>query len=657
VGRGTFTRVARCRGQAIEVEWVGTVIDEQQSRVDLSNNEVEVLGSKDEVEVLRRRIAELEADKAHWQSAEEQRLISEARFASIFADSPIGIVVYDHQGRLLDANANALRYLGLRDMQLLENSNLFDSPALTPDRRAMLDAGQPVRERTTVNFDEARRKIGNLRRTGIAHLEWVIVPAGRFGFLLQIHDVTDQVKAELRLQEREKLFRGLFDALPYPTILWRHTENDDYVLEMYNAMANELAQGRLTEFVGVSVDEFHSHAPDFPQRIRSVFETGDVVRTEQPYILRTTGEEHWVRTSAARVGENYVVDSMTDLSELKRVESALRASESRYRWLAENAPDVIYHVTYQPEPRFDFVSPAVTEILGYTPEEFMAIEDYAHVLLHPDDLQNIKDLRQGSAQSEPQQLRWRHKNGEYVWLEHRFVAEKDESGNLVSGEGVARDVTERVRVRQVLEQALEEKELLIREIHHRVKNNLAIVSGLLDLQTATTEDELVRSTLLTSQKRILAVARLHEILYRSPDVGQINLAQYIRTLSAELCNALGTSDVLVEYDLARVKVPAQQAVYLGLILNELLSNAFKHAFSPGTNGGKGAVRVTLHTTREGTEISVGDNGVGLPPDFDRRSTRSLGLQVISLLTEQLGAALTYESAPGTGTTFKLVLAA
>jgi PAS domain S-box-containing protein len=633
---------------------VGTVIDEQQTRFDLDDNEVELL---------RKRVAELEADKAQWLRTEERRLISEARFAGIFADSPIGIVVYDHQGKLLDANANALRYLGLPDMQLLLNANLFDSPALTPERRALLIAGQPVRDRAEIDFDAAQTRVPfSLLRSGIAHLEWGIVPAGRFGYLLQIHDITEQVKAEQGHQEREWLFRALFDALPYPTLLWRRKRTDEYVLEMYNALANEVSQGRLTEFIGVSMDEFHSHAPDFPERIRRVYETGEVIRTEQPYILRTTGEEHWVRTSAAKVGDNYVVDSMTDLTGLKQIESALRESEERYRWLAENAPDIIYHVTYNPEIRFDFVSPAVTDILGYTPEEFMAIKDYPSELLHPDDLARIEELRKNTADAEPQQLRWRHKNGEYVWLEHRFVAIKDKKGRLVSGEGIARDVTERVRVRQVLEQALQEKEMLIREIHHRVKNNLAIVSGLLDLQTATTEDELVRSTLLTSQKRILAVARLHEILYRSPDVGQINLAQYIRTLTAELCNALGTSEVLVEYDLARVKVPAQQAVYLGLILNELLSNSFKHAFPAGSNGGqraerKGVVRVSLAATSEGTTITVGDNGVGLPPDFDRRSARSLGFQVISLLTEQLGATLTYESTPEDGTTFNLVLAA
>ncbi len=611
-----------------------------------------------ELDELRNKVARLEAEKDQWLRSEEARLRIEAHFSGVFAGSPIAILLYDLNGKLVDANANTLSYLGLPNLHIMQAWNLFESTTLGPEQRAQLAHGEPVHSRTAIDFDEVRRLgLYEPQRSGVAHLDWVIVPMNQSGYMVMLHDITEQVEAERELQKREQLFRALFEAIPYPTILWRHTGDGQFVLDMFNDSANEIGRGQVGRYLGVSMDEFHSHMPEFPARIRRTFETGEPQHYDQLYTLRTTGERKWIRTTSAKVGDEYVLDSAADLTELKQAEMALRESEDRYRRLAEHAPDIIYRIGFAPELHFEYISPAIQEVAGYTPEELYAAPETARQLVHPDDMPLLTALDPNAQPPDSAvRTRWQRKDGEYIWLEHRFNLLKDEAGQPIAVEAIARDITERVKVREALEQSLREKDLLLKEIHHRVKNNLAIVSSLLELQSATTDDDTVRSALLTSQKRIMAVARVHETLYRSEDVGQINLSRYVRMLTTELCNALCTSEVSIEYDLARVSVPAEQAVYYGLILNELLSNAFKHAFPATEDGRVGTVRVAVKAHGNGTFIAVGDDGIGLPLDFEKRATRSLGYQVVTLLTEQMGGTIHYESRPGEGTRFELTIA-
>ncbi|OQA41505.1 MAG: putative sensor histidine kinase pdtaS [Chloroflexi bacterium ADurb.Bin325] len=473
---------------------------------------------------------------AGWPSpGEASRPRGEAHGPGSPAGSAIAVLQYDLEGRLVDANASSLSYLGLPSLQTMSGWNLFDSAALTAEQKAQLRCGEPVRARAAVDFDEMRRQgLYEPRRSGVAHLEWVIAPTNQSSYLAMIQDVTEQVEAARALQARAE----------------------------------------------------------------------------------------------------------------------------RYRRLAEHAPDIIYRISFAPELRIEYISPAIQEIAGYTPEELYAAPETVRRLIHPDDVSTIVALDPGADPvGSVVRIRWQRKDGEYIWLEHRFALLKDEAGRPIAVEGIARDVTERVRVREALEQSVREKDLLLKEIHHRVKNNLALVSSLLGLQSATTGDETVRAALLTSQKRIMAVARVHEVLYRSEGVGRINLGQYVRMLTTELCSALCTNDVSIEYELARASVPAEQAVYYGLILNELLSNAFKHAFPAAENGRAGTVRVVVKTSRGKTIIAVSDDGVGLPPDFEERVKHSLGYQVVTLLTEQMGGVIRYESRPGEGARFELTIAA
>jgi len=197
--------------------------------------------------------------------------------------------------------------------------------------------------------------------------------------------------------------------------------------------------------------------------------------------------------------------------------------------------------------------------------------------------------------------------------------------------------------------ALAEKEVLIKEVHHRVKNNLQVIASLLGLQAAAIGDQRLASALQESQNRVESMALIHEQLYRSADLKEVALDQHVRSLLANLLHSYGAPAGIAGYaEIAPLSLHADQAIPVGLILNELASNALKHAF-PGRSSG--CIRIGGHRSNGRIHLTVRDDGVGLPKDFDARRTKSLGLQIVNILTGQLKGTL--ELQPGAGTAFHL----
>ena len=205
------------------------------------------------------------------------------------------------------------------------------------------------------------------------------------------------------------------------------------------------------------------------------------------------------------------------------------------------------------------------------------------------------------------------------------------------------DITVSKRAEIALRESVSEKESLLKEIHHRVKNNLQVVSSLLRLEASRTGEASLRTTLTEMQGRISAMALVHETLYRSASFGQIDLAVYLRLLATHLMRGQGAKpDVRLTLDLAPVVTGIDRAPPCGLIVNELVTNSLKHAF---VDGRAGEIRIELGQEEGRVRLSVSDTGVGLPEDLDRRRGESLGLQLVSDLARQLGGAFTIGPAP------------
>jgi len=221
----------------------------------------------------------------------------------------------------------------------------------------------------------------------------------------------------------------------------------------------------------------------------------------------------------------------------------------------------------------------------------------------------------------------------------------------VYGEGDFRILTEGIeKTRETLSKMIDERkkveEIRKKEIHHRIKNNLQVISSLLDLESEKFDNEEVIEAFRESQNRVISMALVHEELYRSQDMESIDFSDYIMKLVNELSYSyiMDKDKIQVKTDIDNVFLDMDTAIPLGMIVNELVSNSFKHAFEPGQDG---EIYVNLHSVDDKLTLEVGDNGVGFPEDIDFRETDSLGLQLVTTLTSQIEGSIELENTEGT----------
>ena len=231
-----------------------------------------------------------------------------------------------------------------------------------------------------------------------------------------------------------------------------------------------------------------------------------------------------------------------------------------------------------------------------------------------------------------------------------FPAEASISQFKVEGKRIytvfLRDITSRKRTEERLQASLQEKEVLLKEIHHRVKNNLQIISSLLRLQARKNTDPAAREVLNESQNRVGSIALIHEMLYQASDLARVDFREYVNALVSNLMRSYGTgTNVTVEVETGGLELDLDTAIPCGLIINELLSNSFKHGFKAGADS-----KVTILLQQEQPKhlrLTVSDNGIGLPEGFDYMESRTLGLRLVANLANQLGGEIEIDGSDGT----------
>ncbi|MDA8090081.1 MAG: PAS domain S-box protein [Nitrospiraceae bacterium] len=240
--------------------------------------------------------------------------------------------------------------------------------------------------------------------------------------------------------------------------------------------------------------------------------------------------------------------------------------------------------------------------------------------------------------------------GRSLWLETNAVPFFNEKGDIAGMLGISRDITAKKLSTEALESSLREKETLLRELYHRTKNNMQVISSLISLQSSSVSDERILQMFDDTKNRIRAMALVHEKLYQSRDLSSVNMKEYLTELANVLLESHMQRDgkVALKIDADDIPLPIDVITPCGLIMNELISNSLKYAF----NEGSGEIRISFHQTGDGQmELIYGDNGPGLK-SADLKNMKTLGLKLVnSLVTKQLGGKI--EIVPGNGTEFRI----
>lgn len=531
----------------------------------------------------------------------------------------------------------------------------------------------------------------------------------RMGGILE--DITERKQLELALKQREEEFRALAENLP--DIVARF---DRDLRHIYVNPAIQHAIGLLPqEFVGKTNREL-----GLPDELVTSWETkmGRVFATGQEEIsafrfATPQGDRYYQSRLVPEFDANGTVVSVLgitrDITQLKQAEAALRQlnevlelkveertaqlqavneqlqaeiqerqqaeadlkeSEEKFRQLAENIQEVFW-IAEGPTLELSYVSPAFQAIWGLPWNDGCCDPQQWLNTIHPEDRQRVTQAYYENAHLGlfDEEYRIFRPDGSMRWIRDRGFPVHHEAGPISRIAGLSEDITDYKYAEANIKATLLEKETLLKEIHHRVKNNLQIVSSLLRLQSRSTQDYQALELLQESQHRVQSMALIHEQLYQTKNLAQLSLRSYIQTLVKNLFYSYNVSQSLVQFhlEIEQLTLQIDTAIPVGLMINELVSNALKYAF-PDNRAGELCISLVQSTemlNERNVEViyeskyqfspnsvrwyclRIKDNGVGLPHHLDFHHTNSLGLQLVCLLTKQLRGRLMLDRTDGT----------
>jgi PAS domain S-box-containing protein len=386
----------------------------------------------------------------------------------------------------------------------------------------------------------------------------------------------------------------------------------------------------------------YSEAERYIAQDRAVFTTQQQTFIAEEPCHTPTGEMRWFQTIKkplfSKDGQvHQVLGVSTDITERKQAEEVQRQTQARLQRLVEANLIGVFFADFS--GNITEANDAFLEMVGYTREELCAGKvrwlDMTPPGYAEDDAKAREQIRLTGACT-PHEKEYIRKDGSRVPV---LIGSALLEGSDQDCVCFALDLTWRKQAEQQIRESLQEKEVLLQEIHHRVKNNLQVISSLLDLQSLQLKEPTVLAMFQDSCNRVKSMALVHENLYQSKNFARVNFTEYIESLTSSLFQVYGVNNnsITLERELDEVNLSIDRAIPCGLIINELVSNAFKYAFPDQTEG---RISIALHFGKDKYyTLTIKDKGIGLPLDLDIKAVESLGLQLVRILTEQLEGTL------------------
>jgi len=577
--------------------------------------------------------------------AEQELKISEQKYRAIYNQAHIGMALVDiDAGNFIDANNRLADMLGYTHDELLGKSvESFHAPG---DLSRLPKGKEFIRRGFERIIDERRY----YKKDGTEIIVNIMVTLIRNQqnepqyFIYVYEDITPKRKAEEQIRLQSAKLNAIFESTSH--MIWSCDKEMRLTSFNHNQALWLKEQYGVTAFVGMSmvsgkmvsdnaynqfwIDKANRTFAGEPQQ----FET-EVITPEGRAVYR----EIYINPIYNHRNEVVEVSCIAhDITEKKIAEDKLIASEQKNRAIISTLPDILF--TLSKDGVFVDARARKEEDL-FMPREFFIGKNLATVF--PGELGNAfsKNIKTALSKNEVVEF-------EYDYLhnnEHRYYEIRYAKINANECMVISRDITDKKTAEQKMRASLKEKEVLLKEVHHRVKNNLQVISSILNLQGSYIKDAKILEILHESQNRIKSMAFVHESLYQTKDFASINFQEYVGNISRSLVHSYSLSTAPeLNLDIDPIFLNLDTSIPCGLIINELLSNALKYAFKDGR---KGAIQVAVKENNNSITITIADNGMGLPNGLDYRNTESLGLQLVVALVEQINGSIKIDQKKGT----------
>jgi PAS domain S-box-containing protein len=459
--------------------------------------------------------------------------------------------------------------------------------------------------------------------------------SGRIGHILQVtRDITEKVVTEKRLRESEERYRNLFEGVPVG--LYRTNPNGK-VLDASMALVEILGYPNRKTILQTNAKEMYVKPQD-REFFQAIIEKQGTIYGFETKLYRYDGTTVWVEINARAVKNDagstlHYEGSLTDITARKEAEEELKKSQENLK----RAQQIGRLGNWDWDVKTGTLtwSDEVYRIFGVG-KDFALTYENIEAMIHPDDRKKnrikVNEILT-TADTVEYEFRIITPDGAIRHIYQNIEVSHDQAGNASRIFGIIQDVTARKQAEARITHSLKEKELLLKEIHHRVKNNMQVIASLLKLQAAAVNDERLLAPFQDAEHRVRAMSLVHEKLYQSEDFTRVPFRDYLASLIRYLSQSYEhrARHITVVTEIEDLPLDIAAAIPCGLIVNELVSNAFKHAFPEERAG---TVTISLRSPESGAyELTVKDDGIGIPEAIDIKTTQSLGLHLVSILAE------------------------
>lgn len=589
--------------------------------------------------------------------AEVELRESEELFSTAFYRGPLMLTISEiDSGRCLEVNDTFTRVSGYTKDDAIGKTSIELGWLSPEDRESLI---QELNSSGRVVGKELRLMKKNGEPVWSLFFGEIITVSGKKRLLSLAEDITDRKRAEEALRQSEEKFRLISENSPDHNIIQDYNLRYVWVLNPQLGLTSEDMVGK-TDYDILSKDD----ADRLTSIKRQVLETGETIASTIVLVSRQGKTEYFDGVYLPKYNNEGKIDGLMgyfrNITERKQAEMALRESHDRFEATIASLDDAVFLV----DPATRLISEcnaASTRIFGYSHEEMVGRET---CFLHVDRAHVEQFGREAGATYEDpgyftREFEMRRKDGCVFPTEHFVRPIRDPDGRILYVVSVVRDITVRKRAEEELQHALAEREVLLREVHHRVKNNLAGIISLIGLQIASLSDPSSVSLLRDLETRIRSMALVHESLCRTQDLSQVNIASYTENLTKQLFQVYATgADIPCRIDMGEVTMPIETAIPCGLVMSEVITNSLKYAF-PTTfscqDQRNEPCTITIIMNHEGGyyRLYIEDNGIGIPKGAEADRSQSLGLYLIRLIVEhQLRGTLQVSTAGGTAYTIR-----